>query len=544
MQSAHPRALAAPATGKISLSLHTRFFSKSVSTLRSVVLFRRDGDIPRAGHSLISLHPALGEFSGHCPVHSLSLHRHSGPCLTDGLLTNLPFSQRRQVATWIPEAVQSFTIWGGSGFLLKTLHGAYVPYWLCFSVINVMIRIILFPVVIYGAQTAARFAKVVPDVQFLITVFQHDMRKMLADKEPLAKRMLLMRTNLTTLGALYKLHKIHPFAVFLSPLLQLPFFIYLSTDLRKITNGLDPLLAQDLVDASVGWIPDLTEPDPWFALPVLAGVAMYSNVEVAMGKHSLAGPSAGRSHTGILMKDVFQSFAVLMPCFTSQLPSGIQIYVVTSFAFTIVQSAALRDNRFRHLVGLPQLVAPKGLAADDQIEGEIGGRYAKQFIELKKLEAKARELRGDGEVLGKGVLAAGFELSFPGSHRVTSIKGSDKEALIAPAVGSNQLGSHNLKPSPLVPSGPFVHGISAPLWQLEEQKRQREREALSAIREAEQRPSRSPDVDFDLDLIEKANRGEVPKRIQFVQPHSNSMPVLPPLRVPRPKRGSKGKKRR
>jgi membrane protein insertase Oxa1/YidC/SpoIIIJ len=333
--------------------------------------------------------------------------------------------------------MQDFTIWGGSGYMLKVLHGAppaggggvvleaaaaadpsttfLLPYWACFALISLGVRFALIPLVVQGAKTSSRFAKVVPEVQFLLSLFVADRKKQIQDGAPFSHKLALLRTNFQTLSGIYRLHKIHPFAVFWSPLLQLPVFWYVSIDLRKIVNGLDPLLAQDLVEASVAWIPDLTEPDPWFGLPILAGVLMYANVEVALGRRSLSGPAAAKSDTALLVKDFFQSFAVFMPCFTSQLPGGVQIYLVTSFAFTCAQSAALRTESIRNLVGLPSMLAPPSLEAP---------KYAQEFIDLKKLEQKAIEMRGSGPVLGKGVLAANLQVSFPGERRKSTIRGS------------------------------------------------------------------------------------------------------------------------
>jgi membrane protein insertase Oxa1/YidC/SpoIIIJ len=442
--------------------------------------------------------------------------------------------QARCIATmWLPDAIQSFSIWGASGYLLKSIHGpegAYLPYWACFAVCNILLRLLLFPVVVHGAQTAARFGKVIPDIQFLVSVYQNDMRKLISDQVPWTRRLQLLRMNLTTLGALYKLHKIHPLAIFLSPVLQMPFFIYLSIDLRKITNGLDPLLAQDLVDSSVAWIPDLTEPDPWFALPVLAGVAMYGNVQVATGVKSLAGPSAAKTNTGILLQDVFQSVAVLMPCFTSQLPAGIQIYVLTSFAFTIAQSAALRMDIVRRQLKLPLLRPVNANDSDAQSER---GKYASQFIQLKKSEQAARELRGSNPVLGKGVLAVGYETSFPGKFRRSSIKGSEGNGLdVDSVVGSiwktptsDTIVNKVTTPSP---GDAFVHGVSAPAWQLIEQRQNQKQndEYLSS---------------FDDELIEKANRGEISTPVKFIKKddvhHSK-------LNIHRVRKVGRGKRRR
>ncbi|GKY91208.1 hypothetical protein MPSEU_000093500 [Mayamaea pseudoterrestris] len=414
--------------------------------------------------------------------------------------------QQIRHASWLPEAFQSFSIWGGSGYLIKIFHDVFrLEYWACFAAMNVMVRVGLFPLVLYGAKTSSRFAKVVPEVQFILSLLNNDLKKLREQKAPWQTRAVLMITNLKTMGGIYKLHKINPFSVFLSPLLQLPIFMYVSIDLRKILNGLDPLLAQKLVDSSIAWIPDLTEPDPWFGLPILAGLVMYANIEDAVGKRSLSGATAAKSDTAVLMKDIFQSCAVFMPCFTAQLPAGVQIYLVTSFVWTLGQSAALRTERFRQVVGLPSLLAPPPEAS-----------YAQEFIALKKLEQKARELRGNGPLLGVGILAPGYQASFAGTHRDTSIRGSD----ISQAVRETIL-PETIQPKvrDIHPMIPFIHGISAPPSQLLEQKREEERknQVSSAISTRTQITDREYMPQFDEDVMEKANRGVRPAKIQFVK---------------------------
>lgn len=346
-----------------------------------------------------------------------------------------------------------------------------------------------------------------------------------------------MRTNLSTLGGIYKLHKINPFSVFLSPLLQLPIFLYVSVDLRKIVNGLDPLLAQQLVESSVAWVPDLTEPDPWFGLPILAGLMMYSNIEVAIGKRSLSGQAASKSDSAVLLKDVFQSFAVFMPCFTSQLPSGVQIYLVTSFIFTIGQSAALRTESFRRMVGLPSMLAPPPEA-----------KYAKQMVELKQMEQKAREIRGDGPVLGKGVLAAGLEASFPGTYRKSTIQvegTSPVTSISAPSAGDKASSKPAISPTPSISfDGPFIHGISAPPWQLAEQQANKaEAMSESVSMSGQASADREYMPQYSDEVMEKANRGEKPVEIVFVDDDTGPSSQAP-SQVSLKRLKKKGKQRR
>lgn len=109
--------------------------------------------------------------------------------------------------------------------MLKTLHmDGVIPYWACFAIINILVRVVLFPLVVQGAHTSARFAKVVPEVQFLLSLFTNDMKQLQKRKASWMERVGLMRMNFQSLGGIYKLHNINPFAVFLSPLLQLPIF--------------------------------------------------------------------------------------------------------------------------------------------------------------------------------------------------------------------------------------------------------------------------------------------------------------------------------
>lgn len=313
----------------------------------------------------------------------------------------------------IPPIFDNLQFWGGSGYVLKTIHmDGTIPYWACVSLTNVCVRTALLPVVLHGAHTAVKFAAVAPEVQFLVTLFQRELvvlKENGASPENRRKHLLM---NFQTMRHIYKTHKINPLAIFASPLFQLPFFMYFAVDMRKIVRGADPELANELSTGGVLWFPNLTEPDPWFTLPILSGVLLYTNVELAMGKQSLSGETTSKSNLSILIKDVFQSFSLFIPSFMANSPAGTQIYLCTTFIFTLLQSAALRNNAVRGLVGLPPTDAPKPEA-----------KLAKEFLDLFKREKEAAAQRGEFKVApGKGtVLAPGFVGSMEGSERASTI---------------------------------------------------------------------------------------------------------------------------
>eukprot|EP00980_Cylindrotheca_fusiformis_P027913 scaffold22568_cov125-Cylindrotheca_fusiformis.AAC.10 len=411
-------------------------------------------------------------------------------------------NQVRSISSWLPEVVQDFSIWGGTATVLKTLHGTdgTIPYWACFALMNAMLRTALIPLVIYSAKMSSRFAKVAPEVQFIVTLFQNDLKKMRAEGKSLYEQRYLFLQNLQTIRGVYKLHNINPLMVFVSPLVQIPFFYYAATDLRKIVNGADPALAQELTESGFYWVPDLIEPDPWYGLPILAGAMLYANVEVAIGRRSLSGPAAAKSDFAGFLKDAFQTLAVFMPCLSSQSPAGLQIYLVSSFTFTIFQSAALRNDPIRKMIGLPAMG-----------EAPTEPKYAKEFMEFKKLEQKAKEIRGDGPVLGRNVLAVGFETSFPGTMRPSTI---ETHGMLPPDIEPAPLPSKpklDMKSAQEAWGGQFIHGISAPLEQLEadwaeNSKEQRAREVAELkMKESEQEYMfQAPD-----EAMEAANKGVV-----------------------------------
>jgi len=330
--------------------------------------------------------------------------------LYDGIGNKRSISSLSEITSIMPEIP---SIWGGTGFILKSLnHDGLIPYWACISLTGVIVRTSMVPLVIKGAKTAARYATAAPEVQFVIASFQKDLRTLTDKKASPVEIAAGIRYNWQSLKKIWSLYQVNPLDLFKSPLCQIPVYMYFSIDLRKTINGGDPALAQDLADTSFLWVPNLTEPDPMYGLPIIAGMLLYANVEIAIGKKSLSGESASQSNIALYLKDFFQSLAVFMPCFMSQSPSGVQIYLMTSFVFTATQSVILRYDPFREMVGLPKMSVVHKKAT--LVEG---------FMEFKnKGEKAAAAARGYGGVLGaSSVLYPGYSISFAGSNRRSSI---------------------------------------------------------------------------------------------------------------------------
>lgn len=244
---------------------------------------------------------------------SLSYARKTFP--RSGVIHSRPMVFISTLPDLIPEFVKHYSMWGGTATILKGLHANHLPYWggICYT--NIMVRTTLLPLVVQGAKTATEMGKVAPEVQFLFTNYIQDSNKL--KQQPNAKFQLKDGTEVTkyklmimtadAYWALYRKENLTPFDMLKSPLMQLPVYWYFSVDLRKLINGGDPELAQELTEASFLWVTDLTEPDPWHGLPILCGLFLYLNVEIAVGKLSLSGETASKSNIAKYMKDAFQS---------------------------------------------------------------------------------------------------------------------------------------------------------------------------------------------------------------------------------------------
>jgi Preprotein translocase subunit YidC len=268
-------------------------------------IFKKDHTFTAAGGPLNIHNPSYHQLNHHWIFTDKQRKMNDIPDVHS--LSHRFMSSSSIISDVLPEFIKQYSIWGGSAIILKTFHGQNIPYWASMSLTNILVRSSLFPLVIQGAKTSVRFANVAPEVQFLISCYTRDAKTLKDANAPPSQRMELLVATWQSLRGIYKLHKVNPFDVLKSPLMQIPVFWYFSVDIRKLINGGNPELAQELTESGFLWVMDLTEPDPWYGLPILSGLLLYLNVEVAVGKQSLSGETASKSNIARYLKDGFQS---------------------------------------------------------------------------------------------------------------------------------------------------------------------------------------------------------------------------------------------
>ena len=127
---------------------------------------------------------------------------------------------------------------------------SFIPSWgLVIIIFSIILKTLLYPLTHKSFESTTKMQKIQPLTKELQAKYKGDPQKMNAE-----------------LKKLYKEHGVNPLGGCLPMLLQMPVIFALYPLLRYSIS---------LRQASFGWLPDLSEPDPIWALPILMAVFMF-----------------------------------------------------------------------------------------------------------------------------------------------------------------------------------------------------------------------------------------------------------------------------
>ena len=200
--------------------------------------------------------------------------------------------------------------------LLKWIQG-YVPNWgWSIVLMTVLINLVLFPLKAQSWRSMQKMQKVAPEVRQI-----QDRYKKYSMRDPRKQEMQ------PEIMAIYKREGIHPAGGCLPTALQMPMWFGLYRMLGVVI---------ELRHAPwIGWVHDLSGPDPYFILPVLMGVTMY--VMQKMTPVTTADPAQQRMMT--LMPLMFGGMFVIFP-----VASGLVLYILTSNVVNMFQQMFLNRS--------------------------------------------------------------------------------------------------------------------------------------------------------------------------------------------------------
>ena len=184
--------------------------------------------------------------------------------------------------------------------LLLTTTDKYVGnFGVSIIVVTILIKIALLPLTLKQDKSMKEMKKIQPELEKIKKEYAHD------------KQMLNIKTM-----ELYKEHKVNPLGGCLPLLLQLPILFALFGVLR---NGIIPK------DSSFLWL-KLSVPDPFYVLPVLNGAVSFFQQKLM-----------GSADSNPQMKNMMYIFPIMMIMFSVKMPSGLQLYWLTSSILAVVQ---------------------------------------------------------------------------------------------------------------------------------------------------------------------------------------------------------------
>ncbi len=201
------------------------------------------------------------------------------------------------------------------GYVLKALYGLIGNYGLTIIVFTIIIRLIILP--LYAAQM--RSMRQMNEIQPLIKEIQ---TKYAGNTEKMNEK----------LQEVYAERKINPAMRCLPLLIQLPIIWGLFGLLRNPLEylGSDSTMVM-AVHESFLWVKDLCQPDQFWILPVIAGIATF--ISMKFSSSMSAQPGAG----GASMKAMQYFMPVMIAWMAITLPSGLSIYWIMSYIFQIFQ---------------------------------------------------------------------------------------------------------------------------------------------------------------------------------------------------------------
>ncbi len=167
--------------------------------------------------------------------------------------------------------------------------------------LTIIIRILLFPLTLKGMLSMQKLKDLAPKIKEIQQKYKGDPQRMNA-----------------AMMELYRKHNANPMGGCLPMLIQIPIFFAIY---RVLLNAIELKGAPWIL-----WIKDLSQPDPYFVLPILMGVTMYL--------HQKLTPTTITDPT---QKKIFEWLPVVFTFFFIAFPAGLTLYWFTNNILSIIQ---------------------------------------------------------------------------------------------------------------------------------------------------------------------------------------------------------------
>ncbi|KAJ7699339.1 60Kd inner membrane protein-domain-containing protein [Mycena rosella] len=129
----------------------------------------------------------------------------------------------------------------------------------------------------------------------------------------------------------------------MAPMVQFPISLGMFFGIKQICE----LPVLQLTQSGFGWLPDLTQPSPYYILPIL--VAASGNMMIAMGARDMDPSRPGMGH----LMNAFRVASILAIPWMGRFPSGLLLCLLVTSVTAVMQTTIFRVPAFRTALDIP-----------------------------------------------------------------------------------------------------------------------------------------------------------------------------------------------
>lgn len=244
----------------------------------------------------------------------------------------------------LPWGLEQTVRWGWLGFLarpmlwgLQWIHANVVAnYGWAIVLLTTVLKILLLPLSLASFKSMRKMQKLNPRMQAIREKWRGKLRDKQGRFNPEAQKQMNEEVM-----ALYRTEGVNPAGGCLPILVQLPIF-FAFYQLLSTT-------AELWHSPWIGWVKDLTAPDPIYALPIIMGVT-----QILQQRMTPAPPDP-------IQKRMLQAMPIVFTLFSLGFPAGLVLYWLTNNVLSIVQQGLYNRYQDRHTEAtVPVAPAAKG----------------------------------------------------------------------------------------------------------------------------------------------------------------------------------------
>lgn len=244
---------------------------------------------------------------------------------------------------------------------LVTVHDTTgLPWWATIILTTVVLRTaITLPLTVYQFKIMGRLEKISKEMQGIFEELKMETGMAIKKfnlNEQQAKAIFAVSAKKQWTKLVVR-ENCHPLKTVLTMWVQIPLWVVNSVAIRNLVYRLpDPnsfeaqFIYSDLMVGGFGWIPNLTEIDSSYILPIALGIVNLSVIQVQV---LLRQGQGGKLHK--VVTNFFRVLSIVMVPIAATVPSCLALYWFTSSTCGLIQGLAVLSPRVRSVLGIPNL---------------------------------------------------------------------------------------------------------------------------------------------------------------------------------------------